>query len=39
VAGTAAGVDQNGALLVSTETGQSAVAGGEATLLEIGAAG
>ena len=39
VAGTAAGVDQHGALLVSTETGQSAVAGGEATLLEIGAAG
>jgi BirA family biotin operon repressor/biotin-[acetyl-CoA-carboxylase] ligase len=39
VAGTAAGVDQDGALLVSTETGQSAVAGGEATLLEIGAAG
>jgi BirA family biotin operon repressor/biotin-[acetyl-CoA-carboxylase] ligase len=38
VAGTAAGVDQNGALLVSTETGQSVVAGGEATLLEIGAA-
>ena len=38
VAGTAAGVDQHGALLVSTETGQSAVAGGEATLLEIGAA-
>ena len=39
VAGTAAGVDQNGALLVSTETGQLVVAGGEATLLEIGAAG
>ena len=39
VAGTAAGVDQNGALLVSTETGQSVVAGGEATLLEIGAGG
>jgi biotin-(acetyl-CoA carboxylase) ligase len=39
VTGMAAGVDQNGALLVSSETGQSAVAGGEATLLEIGAAG
>ena len=39
VAGTAAGVDQHGALLVKTEAGQSAVAGGEATLLEIGAAG
>ena len=38
VAGTAAGVDQNGALLVSTETGQSVAAGGEATVLEIGAA-
>ena len=34
-----AGVDQHGALLVNTETGQSVVAGGEATLLEIGAAG
>jgi BirA family biotin operon repressor/biotin-[acetyl-CoA-carboxylase] ligase len=39
VAGKAAGVDQQGALLVNTETGQSVVAGGEATLLEIGAAG
>jgi len=39
VAGKAAGVDQHGALLVNTETGQSVVAGGEATLLEIGAAG
>jgi len=39
IAGKAAGVDQNGALLVSTETGQSVAAGGEATLLEIGAAG
>ena len=39
VAGKAAGVDQLGALLVNTETGQSVVAGGEATLLEIGAAG
>ena len=39
VAGTAAGVDQHGALLVKTEAGQSVVAGGEATLLEIGAAG
>ena len=39
VAGTAAGVDQHGALLVRTETGQSVVVGGEATLLEIGAAG
>ena len=39
VAGTAAGVDQHGALLVKTAAGQSAVAGGEATLLEIGAAG
>ena len=37
IAGKAAGVDQNGALLVSTETGQSVAAGGEATLLEIGA--
>ena len=39
IAGKAAGVDQNGALLVSTETGQSVAAGGEATLLEIGAVG
>ena len=39
VAGKAAGVDQHGALLVNTQTGQSVVAGGEATLLEIGAAG
>ena len=39
LAGKAAGVDQHGALLVNTETGQSVVAGGEATLLEIGAAG
>ena len=39
VAGKAAGVDQHGALLVNTETGQSVVAGGEATLLEIGAPG
>ena len=39
LAGKAAGVDQQGALLVNTETGQSVVAGGEATLLEIGAAG
>ena len=39
VAGKAAGVDQQGALLVNTATGQSVVAGGEATLLEIGAAG
>jgi BirA family biotin operon repressor/biotin-[acetyl-CoA-carboxylase] ligase len=39
IAGKAAGVDQNGALLVSTETGQSVAAGGEATLLEIGVAG
>ena len=39
VSGKAAGVDQNGALVVNTETGQSLVAGGEATLLEIGAAG
>ena len=39
LAGKAAGVDQYGALLVNTETGQSVVAGGEATLLEIGAAG
>jgi len=39
VAGKASGVDQHGALLVDTETGQSVVAGGEATLLEIGAAG
>ena len=39
IAGKAAGVDQHGALLVNTETGQSVVAGGEATLLEIGAAG
>ena len=39
VAGIAAGVDQHGALLVNTETGQSVVAGGEATLLKIGAAG
>ena len=39
VAGKAVGVDQHGALLVNTETGQSVVAGGEATLLEIGAAG
>lgn len=39
VAGKAAGVDQHGALLVNTETGQSVVAGGEATLLEIGVAG
>ena len=38
IAGKAAGVDGNGALLVSTETGQSVAAGGEATLLEIGAA-
>ena len=38
IAGKAAGVDQNGALLVSTETGQSVAAGGEATVLEIGAA-
>ena len=38
VAGKAAGVDQHGALIVNTETGQSVVAGGEATLLEIGAA-
>ena len=36
VAGKAAGVDQHGALLINTETGQSVVAGGEATLLEIG---
>ena len=39
LAGKAAGIDQHGALLINTETGQSAVAGGEATLLEIGAAG
>ena len=39
IAGKAAGVDQHGALLVNTETGQSVVAGGEATLLEIGTAG
>ena len=39
VAGKATGVDQHGALLVNTETGQSVVAGGEATLLEIGAVG
>lgn len=39
VAGKAAGVNQHGALLVNTETGQSVVVGGEATLLEIGAAG
>ena len=39
VAGKVMGVDQYGALLVNTETGQSVVAGGEATLLEIGAAG
>ena len=39
VAGKAAGVDQHGALLVNTETGQLVVAGGEATLLEIGAVG
>ena len=39
IAGKAAGVDLHGALLVNTETGQSVVAGGEATLLEIGAAG
>ena len=39
LAGKAVGVDQHGALLVNTETGQSVVAGGEATLLGIGAAG
>ena len=38
VAGKAAGINEHGALLVNTETGQSVVAGGEATLLEIGAA-
>lgn len=39
VAGIAAGIDQNGALLVSTETGESVIAGGEASLLEIGETG
>ena len=38
VAGKAAGINEHGALLVNTETGQSVVAGGETTLLEIGAA-
>ena len=39
VAGKAAGVDRHGALMVNTGTGLSVVAGGEATLLEIGATG
>ena len=38
IAGIACGVDDCGALLVESTTGQLAIAGGEATLLEIGAA-
>jgi BirA family biotin operon repressor/biotin-[acetyl-CoA-carboxylase] ligase len=38
IAGIACGVDASGALLVESEAGQLAIAGGEASLLEIGAA-
>ena len=38
IAGIACGVDASGALLVESEAGQLAIAGGEANLLEIGAA-
>jgi len=38
IAGIACGVDDCGALLVESTTGQLAIAGGEATLLEIGTA-
>jgi len=38
VTGIAAGIDDGGALLVNTASGQSVVAGGEASLLQIGGA-
>jgi BirA family biotin operon repressor/biotin-[acetyl-CoA-carboxylase] ligase len=38
VTGIAAGIDDGGALLVDTASGQSVVAGGEASLLQIGGA-
>jgi hypothetical protein len=38
IAGIACGVNDCGALLVESEAGQVAIAGGEASVLEIGAA-
>ena len=36
VSGTAAGIDDSGALLLHTETGHCTVAGGEVSVLQIG---